>query len=180
MINTGCYYYETRPVDNTITETEKFDLEEADKILRETESVIIELIKAKGGNKTELEKKFKEIYGEEYKEVLKLFFDGYYYTDQEQLKLIENFNFFPTIYHKGIEISAAYIEKRYDKETGELLSEYLCIEEKFVGDTEKYIHLKDFSKGNWYAMNSDGSWKFDHFSGNVNIGDGGAYYLEFK
>jgi hypothetical protein len=175
----GCFQNQTRSVSSTIIKTEKFDLDEAAKILQKTESCIIELIKARGGTKPELEERFKAVYGEEYREVLKLFFDDYY-NEKEELSLIEDFNFFPTIYHVGIEISEAYIERYYDEETGELISEYLCIEEEFVGDKDKYVHLKDFSKGNWYTKDADGSWRFHRFSGNVNIGDGGAYYLEFK
>lgn len=179
MVTVGCYQTPAR-YKTDIIETSAFDLDEATNILKETESVIVDLITAKGGSRTDLQSKFKAVYGEESEEVLKLFFADYRNSGEKDLRLLEDFNFFPTIYHEGIEITDAYIEKRYDRDTGKLFSEYLCIEEKFVGDIEKYVHLKKFSKENYFEEDTDGNWRFHHFSGDVNISNGGAYYLDFK
>jgi hypothetical protein len=86
--------------------------------------------------------------------------------------------FYPTIYHKDVEIVSAQIINTYYQDE-HLNTSILHIREEYLGDDNK---LKDWSREYLYQKNDENKWVFYQFRGQINfLGDGiTSDYLELK
>ena len=81
--------------------------------------------------------------------------------------------FYPTVFHKGVEITKAVIHKSYYE--NEFFNETsLRITEEYVADDE---NLADWQREYIYTENTEGEWEFYSFSGILNFA-GQPYHAE--
>lgn len=189
-----------------IIEIEDFAFDESASFLRELESGVLYInYTAKQpydyGKLLEL---LQNTYGNSYRMVWSVLFDKFP-SEGAAPRYVSEGQFFPTIYHEGIEIANAYIETvalpvltaQDEAEPGETaepgeapeskpaepaetqIREYLVIVEHYTGEDPL---LQGFSRANRFKHGDDGSWVFDSFYGNVNVGGDGINqtYLPLK
>ena len=86
--------------------------------------------------------------------------------------------FYPTIYHKDIEIVSAQIKNEYYQDES-LNSSTLTIREEYFGEDSK---LEGWFREYLYQKNDEDQWVFHAFNGEINLGEEGitSDYLELK
>jgi len=162
-----------------------FDIKTAIEMVEKKEKIIIDLAlreKVSIMDYEELEKTFTEEFGNYAKEILSMFFvntmDSKPESESESGMYRIQDTFYPTVFHKGINVTNAVIDKSYYE--NEFFNQTrLSIKEEYVGDDEK---LKDWKREYIFTPNEDGEWEIHGFSGVMNF-LGEEYkmnYLEFK
>ena len=74
-------------------------------------------------------------------------------------------DFYPTMFHKGFEVSAAQIVNTYYQDAS-MNRSVLTIREEYVGDNAK---LKGWGREYYYINNDRGEWTFQSFGDSVNL-----------
>jgi hypothetical protein len=126
----------------------------------------------------ELEKSFTEEFGDQADIILSILFTHNMDADPESDMYVQKNTLYPTVFHKGITITSAVINKSYYENEFSNQTR-LSIKEEYDGDDEK---LKDWQREYIFTPNDNGKWKFNGFSGVVNLlgEDYNMNYLELK
>lgn len=160
-----------------------FDINTAIKMVEKKEKLIIDLALKENVSimdYEELEKSFTNEFGNYAKDILSMFFLNSMDSKPESDSgmYIKQDTFYPTVFHKGINVTKAVIDKTYYE--NEFLNQTrLSIKEEYIGDDEK---LKDWNREYIFTPNAAGEWELQGFSGVLNF-LGEEYkmnYLELK
>lgn len=158
-----------------------FDINTAFEMVEKKEKMIIDLAlreKVSILEYKELEQSFTEEFGVHAKEILSILFINNMDSDPESDMYVQQNTLYPTVFHKGITITNAVINKSYFE--NEFFNQTrLSIREEYVGDDEK---LKDWNREYIFTPNNNGEWELDGFSGVMNfLGDDyNMNYLKLK
>ncbi|RUT43973.1 hypothetical protein EJP82_18750 [Paenibacillus anaericanus] len=160
-----------------------FDIKTAIQMVEKKEKIIIDLALREKVSITEyeeLEKSFDEEFGKYSKDILSIFFLNTMESvpESESGMYVIQDTFYPTVFHEGITVTNAVIDKSYyENEFFNVTS--LRIMEEYVGDDEK---LKDWKREYIFTPNEDGEWEVHGFSGVMNfLGEEYSMnYLELK
>lgn len=203
LLLSGCSGSGQDGVSETVIE--KVTLEEAATVLRELENSVlyVNYSAVQPYDYDKLLELLKNTYGSNYRAVWSVLFDKYPSESGNPPRYVSEGQFFPTIWHEGIEITDAYIEKTVlpaPEESSEAESAAPEGEEAEIAETEpaapeirKYLVvvegytgedplLTDFSRTNRFVRGENGAWVFDSFQGNINVGGEGLNqtYLPLK
>ncbi|WP_026673566.1 hypothetical protein [Alkalihalobacterium bogoriense] len=175
---TGCNSSEIKPIKEEKTD---FDMAIATEMIKKKEELIIELSAKKTislKEYKEYEQVFSKEFGREAQEIIRIFIsleseknangDFYYIED----------TFYPTVFHEGITVTDAFIEKTYYE--NEFFNEtYLTIKQEYTGYDPK---LQDWVREYIFTENDDGNWEIYGFAGEMNfVGeDNNMNYLDRK
>ncbi len=162
-------------------ETIDFDIAVATEVVENKEKLIVDLSMKDKISQTEyqqLEKTFNEHFGQHASAILSIFIP--YDTDNEMPSeiFLTGETFYPTVFHKGIEVTKAVIHKSYYE--NEFFNETsLRITQEYVGDDE---NLLGWQREYIYTENTDGEWEFYSFSGVLNFAgeNYNALYLQLE
>lgn len=148
-----------------ITTTE-FDITLATEIVKQIEQPLLDLSFKSSVSRAELGEIQKHSdFLQKTESIMRLgFIDGADWndTDKQELDLIKE-NFFPTVFHKDIEVTNAYIETViYNEEYSYFNSETLYIEEQYMGNVEimdsflRKYHLSNNANDEWIVIDMSG------------------------
>ncbi|NIK76677.1 hypothetical protein FHS15_001802 [Paenibacillus castaneae] len=160
-----------------------FDIKTAIEMVQKKEKLIIDLALKENVSimdYEELEKSFTNEFGNYAKDILSIFFLNTMESKPESDSgmYIKQDTFYPTVFHEGINVTNAVIDKTYYE--NEFLNQTrLSIKEEYIGDDEK---LKDWNREYIFTPNEAGEWELHGFSGVLNF-VGVEYkmnYLELK
>jgi hypothetical protein len=165
------------------TETIDFDINTATQMVQRGEKIIADMSVKDTVTREEFDQFISDIDHayDNYEEVqwMYLFFSNAEIEDKNITTLhLSKDTFYPTIYHKDIEVVSAKIENAFYQD--EMLnSSTLIIREEYLGEDSK---LKDWFREYHYQKNDDGQWVFHTFNGQINVGEEGftSDYLELK
>ncbi|KOP67325.1 hypothetical protein AMS62_20295 [Bacillus sp. FJAT-18019] len=162
-------------------ETMDFDLNTAIEMVEKKEKMIIDLALREKVTKLEykeLEKSFTEEFGDHAERILSILFIHNMDAGPEADMYVQQNTLYPTVFHKGINITNAVLYKSYFE--NEFFNQTrLTIKEEYVGDDEK---LKDWEREYIFTPNKNGDWELNGFSGVMNFlgEDYNMNYLELK
>jgi len=165
------------------TEEIDFDIDVATQMVKKGEKIIVDI----AGKDTVSRQEFNEFLNDMddafdgYKEVKweYMFFYNQEFEDEKVSKLHLNKDmFYPTVYHKDVEVVSAKIVNTYYQDEF-FNTSILTIKEEYLGNDGK---LKDWYREYLYKKNDDGEWVFYGFGGHVNLSGNGitSDYLELK
>lgn len=176
-VNTG------KKIEPLRTETMDFDINTAAQMVGKGEKIIADISKKDTVSRDEFKEFLSSLYDA---------YDGYqeiqweymfFYNDESENEQITTLRlnkdmFYPTIYHKDIEIVSASIKNEYYEDEN-LNDSILTIREEYTGTDKK---LKDWYRAYLYKKNSEDNWVFFSFDGQMNFSDKGftSDYLELK
>lgn len=170
-------------VEPNKVEVSDFDIQTARQMLEKGDKIIADLSIKDAVSRQEYNQfisSINEVYGGEGDAHWNYMFFYNEEFEKEQVKTLSlnKEMFFPTMYHKGIEVvSAKVINTYYDDEI--FNTSILTIREEYTGKDKK---LDSWYREYYYQKDDDGNWKFSNFGGQVNfLGDGfKSDYLELK
>lgn len=178
IIMSGCNT--NKEINAVKQESIDFDIDTAIEMIKEKEELIIQLstMETVSSNEyDELEKVFTEEFGEHAQMFLEMFIIVGSETETESGSYLVQETFYPTIFHKGILITDAVINKSYYE--NEALNEtYLTITQEYTGEI---IELEDWKREYIFTENDGGEWEIHSFSGEMNfVGEEySMHYLDF-
>ncbi len=172
-----------RQIEPLRIDTIDFDIKSATQMIQSGEKLIADISIKDTATREEFDQFIIDIDQayDNYEEVqwMYLFFSNAEIEDKNITTLqLSKDTFYPTIYHRDIEIVSAQIENAfYQDET--LTSSTLIIREEYLGKDRR---LKDWFREYHYQKNDDDQWVFHTFNGQINIGEKGftSDYLELK
>jgi hypothetical protein len=158
-----------------------FDLTTAAKMIEDKERLIVEVSLKKRVTPTEFEEiknTFTEEFGEHAENILSIFFGSGVQSEVKTDMYIEQNTFYPTAFHKGIDIKSASIHNIY-YEYEAFNTSYLEITEKYRGEDKM---MEEWERTYIFRKDEEGQWGLYTFSGTMNFAGEGfnAKYLEFK
>ncbi|SYX83934.1 hypothetical protein [Paenibacillus alvei] len=161
-------------------ETIDFDMKTAIEMVEKKEKMIIDVALREKVSKLEykeLEKSFTEEFRNNADIILSILFTHNMDADPESDIYVQQNTLYPTVFHKGITITNAVINKSYF--VNDQTQTRLSIKEDYNGDDEK---LKGWEREYIFTLNENGEWRFNGFSGEVNFlgEDYNMNYLELK
>ncbi|OIJ15206.1 hypothetical protein BKP35_04995 [Anaerobacillus arseniciselenatis] len=158
-------------------ETADFDLTVATEIVKSKEKLIVDLSLKEKITQTEfqqLQNTLEEQFGQHARTILSIFIP--YDVDNEMPSeiLLTEETFYPTVFHKEVEVTKAVIHKSYYE--NEIFNETsLRITQDYVGKDE---NLLDWQREYIYTKNTDDEWELYSFSGVLNFA-GEPYNAEY-
>jgi hypothetical protein len=165
------------------TETIDFDINKATQIVQRGEKTIVDISSKDTATREEFNQFLIELdkvfNGYEEAQWEYMFFNNGEFENEDITTLhLNKDTFYPTIYHKDIEIVSAQIENDY-YENEILNSSTLTIREEYLGGDSK---LKNWFREYIYQKNEEDEWVFHTFNGEINLGEDGitSDYLELK
>ena len=84
---------------------------------------------------------------------------------------------YPTVYHKGIEVTEAVIRTTYKKEYSYLDTEQLIVTQSYTGEEPM---LKDFERRYIFERDENGEWILEVCSGVIVYSFGDGYEIPLK
>ncbi|WP_223869298.1 hypothetical protein [Paenibacillus sabuli] len=112
----------------------------------------------------ELEKTLTQAFGSHSRDILSIFIIHNMDEQAGSDRAVQT-TLYPTVFHQGITITRAVVEKR-DFENAFFNETRLIITEEYVGDDEK---LKDWTRDYIFTPNQNGDWELSGFSGVMNF-----------
>lgn len=162
---TGCNSSEIKPIKE---EKIDFDMAIATEMIKKKEEIIIEL-SAKETISLKEYKEYEQVFLEEFGQYADVMLEMFIIFDSEKKTEADSFmiqdTFYPTLFHEGITVTDAFIEKTYYE--NEFFNEtYLTIKQEYTGDDPK---LQDWAREYIFTENDDGDWEIYGFAGEMNF-----------
>ncbi|SHO54085.1 hypothetical protein [Anaerocolumna xylanovorans] len=176
-VNTG------KKVEPLRTETVDFDINTAAQMVEKGEKIIADISLKDTVSRDEFKQFLTDMEDayDGYKEIQwnYMFFYNDEFEDEHIATLHLNKDmFYPTIYHKDVEIVSAQVKNEYyeDETLNDII---LTIREEYLGTDSK---LKGWYRESLYKKNEEGKWVFFSFDGQMNFSDEGitSDYLKLK
>lgn len=162
-------------------ETIDFDINTAIDMVEQKEKMILDLAfreKLSIIEYEELEESLTEEFGNYANDILSIFLINNLDSEPESDRYVQQNTLYPTVFHEGIIITDAVINKIYYENEFFNITR-LSIKEEYVGDNEE---LKDWNREYIFTPNENGEWELIGFSGVMNfLGDDyNMNYLKLK
>lgn len=173
----------TKPIKPIKTEAVDFDINVATQMVKKGEKIIADITIKDTVSRQEYKQFLNDMDDafDGYKEVqweYMFFYNKEFEDEQISILHLNKDIFYPTVYHKDIEVVSAKIVNTYYEDEFFNRS-ILTIREEYLGEDNK---LKDWYREYLYKKNNEGKWVFYAFGGHVNLSSEGitSDYLELK
>ena len=148
------------------SETIDFDIGTAIEMVKKKEKLILDVALRESLSTIDYdqaEKALTEEFGDRGKEILSMFI----ISDMDSVSdtYVMSDTFYPTVFHEGITITQAVIDKVY-YEYESLNMTRLSIKEEYSGEDK---NLKGWNREYIFDQNEEGEWEFHGFSGTLNF-----------
>jgi hypothetical protein len=176
-------YYGGHQIEPTKTETAAFDIATATEMIQKGEKIIADIAIKDTVSRREFNQFLNDLddsYGgsDEIGWEYMFFYNSEFEDEQIATIHLNKTMFYPTIYHKDVEVVSALIENAYynDKSLNTCI---LIIREEYLGEDSK---LKGWYRENLFQKNDEDKWVFYRFNGQQNLlGEGiTSDYLKLK
>ena len=156
------------------TETADFDINTATQMVQKGEKIIADISTKDTATREEFNQFITDIDNayDGYKDVQweYMFFNNGEFEDENITTLhLSKDTFYPTIYHKDVEIVSAQVKNEYYEDES-LNTSTLTIREEYLGEDSK---LENWFREYLYQKNDEDQWVFHSFNGQINLGEAG-------
>ena len=182
ILVSACKASNTNQIRPQLVETSDFDIETAIEMVKEKEQLILDLSLRESISKEEHDR-FLQLFTDEFGsrgDIMSIFLMNDMDNANPQTYKINKNTFYPTLFHKGIEVTEAKVRKTiYAEEYAFFNETRLDIQVRYSGEDE---HLKSWHKTYSFLLDASGDWSFNGFGGTLNFmgQEYSMHYLELE